>query len=89
VDNWLKNNKLFLNYSKTQYTLSTKKKKLHININVQINNHQLARTGCVKYLKVVINDKLIWKPHIYLVKKQVSKASGIICKLRHNFPSDP
>jgi len=46
------------------------------------NNHLLSRTECVKYLGVIIDDKLIWKPHITLVKKQVSKASGIICKPR-------
>ena len=40
----------------------------------------------VKYLGVVIDDKLIWKPHITLVKKQVSIASDIICKLRHYIP---
>ena len=28
----------------------------------------------------------MWKAHITLVKKQVSKASGIICKLRHYIP---
>jgi len=38
------------------------------------------------YLGVIIDDKLIWKPHITLVKKHVSKASGIICKLRHYIP---
>ena len=43
----------------------------------------LSRTECVKYLGVIIDDKLIWKPHITPIKKQVSKASGIICKLTH------
>jgi len=56
------------------------------NFNVQINNHLLSRTECVKYLGVITGDKLIWKPHITLVKKQVSKASGIICKFRHYIP---
>jgi len=52
------------------------------NFSVQINHHLLSRTECVRYLGVIIDDKLNWKPHITLVKKQVSKASGIICKLR-------
>ena len=56
------------------------------NFNAQINNHLLSRTECVKYLGVINDDKLIWKAHITLVKKQVSKASGIICKLRHYIP---
>ena len=84
VDNWLKYNKLSLNYNKTQYMLFTKQNEyIDTNFNVQINNHLLSRTECVKYLGVIIDDKLIWKPHTTLVKKQVSKASGIICKLRH------
>jgi len=87
VDNWLKYKKLSLNYSKTKYMLFTKQNEcINTNFNVQINNHLLSRTACVKYLGVIIDDKLIWKPHITLVKKQVSKASGIICKLRHYLP---
>jgi len=87
VDNWLKYSKLSLNYSKTQYMLFTKQNEyIDTNFNVQISNHLLSRTECVKYLGVIIDNKLIWKPHISLVKKQVSKASGIICKLRHNIP---
>ena len=39
-----------------------------------------------KYLGVIIDDKSIWKAHITLVKKQVSKVSGIICKFRHYIP---
>ena len=38
------------------------------------------------FTKFIIDDKLIWKAHITLVKKQVSEASGIICKLRHYIP---
>ena len=52
------------------------------NFNVQIYKQMLSRTECVKYLGVIIDDKLIWKPQINLVKKQVSKASGTICKHR-------
>jgi len=84
VDNWLKYNKLSLKYSKTQYMLFTKQN--DTNFNVQINNHLLSRTECVKYLGVIIDDKLIRKPHITLVKEQVSKASCIVCKLGHYFP---
>jgi len=84
VDNWLKYNKLSLKYSKTQYMLFTKQN--DTNFNVQINNHLLSRTECVKYLGVIIDDKLIRKLHITLVKEQVSKASCIVCKLGHYFP---
>jgi len=55
-----------------------------------INNHlhclQELNVTCVKYLGVIIDDKLVWKPHIILVEKQVSKALGIICKLRQHIP---
>ena len=52
------------------------------NFNVQIYKQMLSRTECVKYLGVIIDDKLIWKPQINLVKKQVSKTSATICKHR-------
>jgi len=74
VDNWLKNNKLSLNYSKTQYMLFTKQNEyIDTNFNVQINNHLLSRTECVKYFGVISDDKLIWKPHITLVKNKFLK----------------
>ena len=74
VDNWLKYNKLSLNYSKTKYMLFTKQNEyININFNVQINNHLLSRTKCVKYLGVIIDDKLIWKPHITLFKNKFLK----------------
>jgi len=87
MDNWLKYNKLSLNYSKTKYMLFTQQNEyMNTNFNVQINNHLLSRTECVKYFGVIIDDRLIWEPHITLAKKNVSKASGIICKLRHYIP---
>ena len=71
VDNWLKYNKLSLNYSKTQYMLFTKQNEnIDTNFKAQINNHLLSRTECVKYLGVIIDDKLIWKAHITLIKKR-------------------
>ena len=49
VDNWLKCNKLSLNYSKTQYMLFTKQNEnIDTNFNAQINNHLLSRTECVQ-----------------------------------------
>ena len=57
VHNWLP-----LNYSKTS-TCHLQNKYTDTNFNVQINNHLLSRTECVKYLGVIIDDKLIWKPH--------------------------
>jgi len=70
VDKWLKYNKLSLNYNKTQYILFTKQKKyIDTNFNVQINNHLLSRTECVKYLGIISDDKSNWKPRITMVKK--------------------
>jgi len=42
----------------------SRKKSFHTNFNVQINHHQLARTRSVSCLWVIIDGKLIWKPHI-------------------------
>ena len=35
------------------------------------------------YLGLIINDKLDWKSHVNYICKKVSKACGILSKLRH------
>jgi len=40
----------------------------------------------LKYLGVVLDNKLSWKLHISQVKKQISKACGALSRLRYYLP---
>jgi len=37
----------------------------------------------MKYLGIILDNKLIWKPHIVKLTTQISKSCGILSKLRH------
>ena len=85
INFWLRNNKISLSISRTNYMLidnyindSTKK---HFEIKLQQN--VLNRVRNVKYLGMLIDDGLNWDPHIKQLSLQLSKSSAIIYRLRN------
>ena len=82
ISNWLKINKLTVNYSKSNFMLFTRTK-CHKNICIKIEEKLLARVKEVKYLGVILDEGLIWKAHIDHLKDKIVKGSYILSKLRH------
>ena len=74
-------NKLKLNTGKTNYLLIHNKKQSY-NINLKINNKEIQCLNTIKYLGVVIDHRLSWKPHIEYIRNKVSKCMWAITKLR-------
>uniref|UniRef100_A0A8C7YP82 Reverse transcriptase domain-containing protein n=1 Tax=Oryzias sinensis TaxID=183150 RepID=A0A8C7YP82_9TELE len=70
---WFNINKLSLNLSKTKIMLFGNCKKC-MDINVTIDGVQLERIYECKFLGVVIDDKLSWKPHIKYIQSKLSKS---------------
>lgn len=85
VNDWLKVNKLSVNYSKTKYIMFTNKK-INKDITLMIDNYKLDRVSEIKYLGVVLDESLKWKSHIDLIKTKISRGSYILAKLRHYVP---
>ena len=57
-------------------------------VNIQIRNsdgttHPLVHKNHIKYLRVMIDDCVLWKYHISYICSQISRNIGIISKLRH------
>ena len=50
---------------------------------VIINNHSISPEDKLKYLGVLLGNKLSWKPHVQKVKIQLSRACGVLTKLKH------
>ena len=50
---------------------------------LKINGEAVGRCSTYKYLGLIIDDKLDWKSHVNYICKKVSKACGILSKLRH------
>jgi len=88
VDNWLRSNKLFLNYSKSTFVL-TKSLKNNSNLSetclfqIKINDSCFQRTTCAKYLGVLIDSSFDWSSHVQYIKSKLVRASYLFYKIRN------
>ena len=87
---WLNANKLTLNYKKTKYMIVTNKnytrnfrKKFRLNI----NKNNIKQVDIFKYLGIILDNSLSWKPHIEYLQSKLSSASGIMFRTRKYMPS--
>ena len=81
---WLTANKLTLNIKKSKFMIISKRKGINKNLfKVKINSVPLERCSSYKYLGLFIDEGLTWKNHIKHVCQKLSKACGIISKIRH------
>ena len=53
---------------------------------LQIKQYIIPQTNSVKYLKVILNNTLLWQTHIDKISNKLSKVCGIAFKLRHYVP---
>ena len=77
-------NKLTLNGDKTKYMIYAKKNKRYRGNedNLYINGQKLEKVKEIKFLGVIINDKLTWDDHKIYIKKKIAKNLGILYKSR-------
>ena len=84
---WLCANKLSLNVSKTQFLLFRTKSKLDkYRFTLTLNQTKLYESTFVKYLGVLIDNKLSWKHHINELSKRLAFSNSLLCKIRHYVP---
>lgn len=82
VDDWMRTNKLSLNYTKTQYVITHNKNLKIAEFSLHINNVELHRSNSVKYLGIVMDDKVNWSQHITAVSSKVSQSIGVLYKIK-------
>lgn len=82
LKNWFDLNKLSLNLSKTKYMVFTNKETSD-NIKITINGNEIERVNYIKFLGVIVDCKLTWKPHIQNVQRKISKTIAILYKLQY------
>ena len=81
ISQWLKANKLTLNSEKTYYMVfhrGTGRRKIHNNITLCIDDAIIEEALTIKYLGVILDNKLNWTSHIAFVKNKLAKGIGII-----------
>ena len=64
IDNWMRINKLSLNYKKTTFMIIKCDPKQVTKFSINIGNNQIAQTNCTKYLGVILDDKMSCYQHI-------------------------
>ena len=85
VSTWIRSNHLKLNFVKTNYIIFNPKSKNFQSVNkikLLINNYKIERSKTCKYLGITIDENLTWKPHIEKLTTKISKAVGILYKVR-------
>ena len=84
VSEWLLVNKLSLNVSKSNFIILRTPQKKYLNtIKIKIDNANVEEKAYIKYLGIMMDEKLTWNQHIHHVNLKLSKGIGIIAKLRH------
>ena len=64
VDEWLKNDKLTLNYRKSNYLIIGSNHSKTNKFKLKINHNTISQTNNVKYLGVFLDNQLSWQPRI-------------------------
>ena len=91
LHHWFIANKLTLtlNLKKTKFMLFSKKRKKKAKENkfkININKYSIKQVSEMKYLGVILDNKMNWHTHIQYVCTKLSKAAGIIYKVRKKVP---
>ena len=83
IDNWMKCNKLSINYSITSYMIISNKCLKSSVFKININNTEIKFVEYVKYLGILLDNKLSWKSRVSSLCSKISKVCGIFYKLRY------
>ena len=75
LSDWFRANKLSVNASKTKYMMFSGSNTANYRDTLSINGVELEQVNYIKFLGLVIDDKLQWHHHIEHCRKKVS--SGI------------
>ena len=58
-------------------------RKVTFNFHLTLNGKQLQQDSCIKYLGILIDANLSWKPQIACIVKKIKRSVGILSKHRH------
>ena len=87
VKKWLDANKLALNIDKTNFVVfHSPAKNLMQPIILKFGRNKISRANKVKFLGVLLDETLSWKPHLLELSRKLARSIGIFYKLRHFVP---
>ena len=88
ISDWLKSNRLSLNVDKSKLLMFKSKQKMlnSVSISIKLGGVKLIPSDDVKYLGVHLDKYLSWDLKTNQFSKKLSRANGILSKLRHFAP---
>ena len=81
VSNWLRHNKLFLNYKKSTYLIMTNQRSTY-KFSFQVDGNILSQSKNTKYLGVRIDDRFTWQDHIIELRSKLARNNNALVRLR-------
>ena len=80
---WLCANRLSLNVDKTEFILfRPPRKNTNERFSLKLNRKTLFESTKIKYLGMILDKTLSWKHHIFELRKKLSRATGILYKMK-------
>ena len=84
---WLCANRLSLNVDKTEFIVfKPPKMSLNSRFILKLNGKTLFESSKIKYLGIIMDDRLTWKHHIFELRKKINRSIGIIYKMKNLSP---
>lgn len=83
IFDWLCANRLSLNVSKTEFIIFKPPKcNYSERITLNLNNTKIYESKKIKYLGLIMDEKLTWKYHIFELRKKLNRTVGILYKMQ-------
>ena len=82
IINWMRINKLSINYSKSEFMIITKKQFKH-KFEAVIEDNKIQQKSFVKYLGILRDDKLNWKPQVKRICSKIARGSWALYHIRN------
>lgn len=91
ISEWLNNNKLYVNYDKTNYmifkpNMYRQYSSVYECNTIKFDGHLIKRICSTKYLGVIIDENLNWSEHIKTLLDKVSSLTGIMYRIKQWLP---
>ena len=83
IRKWLAANHLALNIEKTNYVIfHSPNRKISEPISIKIGRKRIRGENTVKFLDVLLDSNLNWKPHITELSKKLARTVGVFFKVQ-------
>jgi len=85
ISEWFQVNRLTLNAAKTNYQIYSRS--VTPDLDITLNDTQITRKTCIKYLGVHVDENLKWSSHISSVASVISRNIGVMGRSKHYLSS--